>query len=292
LTGDSETPAAVTAVIPEATTAPDVQPTTGAAATATAGVEALPTTGPSEPGTETPTEAATVEAEQTAEPGATTGSEPVLAPPGSIAPGQQTGGMITAGEFQVYRFQGTEFQPALVFVEGDDGLDIAVGAYPGVVAAGTDLNQLIPQVEANFSGAGRPEIMVVTPEEDGEFSIVVRGDSGTAGVYTLYMYDGTTPAANTQLFNDSLAAGETKSYSAESNGGRPVIVYVDQSGQSDLSILIINESGAVVGEANFGSAGSAETVFVLPLETAGFTIQISETTGAVASYDLVIVTLN
>jgi hypothetical protein len=218
--------------------------------------------------------------------------EPVTAPPGMIAPGQQTGNSVESGEVQMYTFQGTEFEPVIVFVEGDDGLDIALSAYEGDAAGGLDPSQLTPLAQADFSAVGRPEVMVVTPEADGPHTIVVQGSAGTAGNYTLYMYDGTTAAANTRLINDSLAAGETKSYKALSNGGRPVIAFVDQTGQSDLVLQILDDNEELVTEANFGGPNSAETAFVLPLESTAYTVQVSTVNGETAVYNLVIVTLN
>ena len=218
--------------------------------------------------------------------------EPVQAAPGTIAPGQQTNGSLESGEIQTYNFQGTEFEPVMVFVEGADALDIAVSAYQGAVAAGADLSQATPLAQADFSPAGRPEVLVITPNEDGEHTIVVSGSGGTAGNYTLYMYNGTTAAANTRLVNDSLAAGETKNYKALSNGGRPVIVYVDQTGQSDLALQILDDNEELITEANFGGPNSAETAFVLPLEETAYTILVSTVSGETAVYNLVIVTLN
>jgi hypothetical protein len=306
LIGGGETPPAVveptvaaataTAEIQPPTTIPDL-PTTAPTATA---ADIAPTStieGESEP--EEPTvEAATATAEppSTAEPTleetAAPTLEPVVAAPGTIAPGQQISNSLESGEVQVYQFQGTEFEPVMVFVEGDEELDIAINAYLGSVAADTPLSQLTPLSQANVSPVGRPEVLVVTPDEDGEHTIVVRGHGNTAGTYTLYMYDGTTPTSNTQLISDSFEAGESKSYPAQSNGGRPVIAYVDQTVQCDMVIQIVSSAGEVMMDANFGGSNSAEAAFVLPLETTDYTVELSTLNGEAAVYNLVIVTLN
>jgi hypothetical protein len=91
---------------------------------------------------------------------------------------------------------------------------------------------------------------------------------------------------------DTLAAAESQSYTAQSHGGRPVLVFVDQDGQSDLMVEILNESGQLVAEADFGGSGSAEAVYALPLQTTTYTIRVSEVTGAAAGYSILVVTLN
>lgn len=296
LTDGGETPVAVNEatveIIAETAELPTItiETETPEAALTSAPVAATATL-PGEEQTEQPTpttESLTIETT----PAITATLEPVVAPPGMIAPGQQASGSVASSEIQVYSFIGTKFEPVMVFVEGDDALNIAVAAYEGTVSTGTDLSQLTPVAQADFSAAGRPEVMIITPNEDGEHTVVISGSSSTAGNYTLYMYNGTTPAANTRLVSDSLAAGETKNYKALSNGGRPVIVYVDQTGQSDLILQILDDNDELITEANFGGPNSAETAFVLPLEETAYTILISTVGGETAVYNLVIVTLN
>ncbi|MFZ0547863.1 MAG: hypothetical protein WAM60_20630, partial [Candidatus Promineifilaceae bacterium] len=94
------------------------------------------------------------------------------------------------------------------------------------------------------------------------------------------------------ITNDSLAAGETKSYPVQSNGGRPVLAYVAQTGQSDLVLQILDENGEVMMDANFGGPNSAEVAFVLPVKTSDYTIEVSTANGETAVYNLVIITLN
>lgn len=307
LIGGGETPPAV--VEPTVETA-----TATAAVQATATVAEPPTTAPTatlaeiaptstieteaepqEPTVDAATataEPTTAAADPTSEGTATPTIEPAVAPPGTIAPGQQIGSALESGEVQVYRFQGTEFEPVMVFVEGAEELDIAINAYSGPVAPDTPLSQLTPLAQANVSPVGRPEVLVVTPDEDGEHTIVIRGHDDTAGAYTLYMYNGTTPTANTVIISDTLEAGETKSYPAQSNGGRPVIAYADQTVQADLVVQIMNVDEEVMMDANFGGSNSAEAAFVLPLETTDYTVHVSTLNGEAATYNLVIVTLN
>jgi hypothetical protein len=297
LTG-GETPPAVEPPTAEPTTTtaetePTLEPTvlvpTAAVPAATA---TLP--GESEPETEAPTPTL-----ETAEPEPTTAVtvtetatlEPVAAAPGQIAPGQQTNGTLADGGVQLYNFEGVKFEQVVAFVEGDSGLDLALSAYQGDVGPGTDLGQFQPISQGDFSGPGLPEILVVTPEVDGTFTLAVQGND-TVGDFTLYMYDGTIPTANTRLVPDSLAAGETRNYKAISNGGRPVIIFVDPSDQSDVVLEVQFESGEQITEADFGGNGSVETAFVLPRTDTAYTILVSTADGGAATYNLVIVTLD
>jgi hypothetical protein len=218
--------------------------------------------------------------------------EPVTALPGLIAPGQETTGSLESGGAQFFTFQGTKFEPVLAFVESDDNLNVAVSAYLGNIDSEADLSQLEPLNESDSSPTGWPEAMVITPNEEGAYTVVIQPGGTTAGDFTLYMFNGTTPAPNARFINDSLAAGETKEYEATSNGGRPLVVFADQIGQSDLVIKILFASGNVAGEANFGGSNSAETLYVLPEGTTTYTVTVSTLNGEAAVYDLVIVTLD
>ncbi len=296
LTGDSETPAASEVPTEEiATTVESERPTDPpptvlnppatlppVAATATLASESEP-----EPERPTPTS-------ETAEPEPTVtlspASEPTIAAPGTIAPGQQTTAALESNGRQLFTFEAVRFEPVIVFVEGDDELDIVLSAYQGAVAVGTDLGQLQPISEGDFNGAGRPEILVISPDTDGPLTIAVQGNQ-TAGNFTMYMYDGTTPAANTRLVNDSLEAGQTNIYKALSNDGRPVILFVDPTDQSDVVLQVQFEGGELITEANFGGDGSAETAYVLPTSETAYSILVSEANGQTAVYNLVIVTL-
>lgn len=303
LSGGSETPVAVEQPAVElATATAESQPTTEETAappqpTDTTAVVATTATlpGDAEPTSERPTPTAeaavpepTVTITGTTEPGTT---EPVIADPGTIAPGQQTTADLESDGVRLYSFEGVKFEPVIAFAEGDEELDIALSAYEGTVVPGTDLSQLQPISEGDFSGPGQPEILVITPEQDGPITIAVQG-GGTAGNFTMYMYDGTTPAANTRLVNDSVEPGQTRNYEALSNGGRPVIIFIDPTGQGDVVLQVLYEDGELITEANFGGEGSAETAYVLPLGDTAYTILVSTVSDETAEYNLVIVTLD
>jgi hypothetical protein len=208
-----------------------------------------------------------------------------------LTPGQSDAAPLAEGGSKPYGYDGLEFQPALLFVEPADTLDVGLSAYLGDVAPGGDPGGPTPLNEANLNTAGGPEILVITPEEDGRHTLVVRSVSGEGG-YTAYLYDAlsdTQGAAVRQA--DTLATGQTKTYAVQSNGARPVIVFADPTDQSDLVVRVTDSNGNVAAEANFSGPGSAEALFVLPLQTTTYTVQVSETSGATSSYNVAIITL-
>lgn len=208
-----------------------------------------------------------------------------------LAPGQRDTATLAAGAFRVYPFQGTAFEPVLLFVETADTLDVIVAAYAGQVEPDASLSNLAPEAEADFSQAGGPEILVFTPGDDGLYSFVVHGQ-GT-GEYTLYLFDARTSSPNVVVQQaGSLMAGATSAYGVQSNGGRPVLVWVTPEGQVDLTVQIRDSNGNMVQDANYSGRGSAEAVFVLPLQTTQYTVTIGEATGTAADYRVAIIALD
>jgi hypothetical protein len=208
-----------------------------------------------------------------------------------LLPGQSNSAPLSEGQFVAYGYEGQEFQPALLFVEPADTVDVALAAYPGDIVTGSELSGLAPLNEANFSAAGGPEILVITPDEDGRHSLVVSSRSGEGG-YTAYLYDAVSDAPGAAVRQaDSLAAGETKRYTVQSNGARPVVVFVDPTDQSNVALRVKDGGGSTVAEANFSGARSAEALFVLPLQTTAYTVEIYEATAAAASYEVAVIAL-
>jgi hypothetical protein len=208
-----------------------------------------------------------------------------------LTPGQSDAAPLAEGGFKPYGYDGLEFQPALLFVEPADTLDVSLSAYLGDVAPGVELAGLTPLIETDSNTEGGPEILVITPEEDGRHTLVVRSVSGEGG-YTAYLYDAVSDTQGAAVRQaDTLAVGQTKTYAVQSNGARPVIVFADPVDESDLIVRVTDSNGNVAAEANFSGPGSAEALFVLPLETTTYTVQVSEISGAVSSYNVAVITL-
>jgi hypothetical protein len=208
-----------------------------------------------------------------------------------LQPGQSDTSSLAAGERRLYPFQGQSFQPVLFFAEGESDLDLVLRAYEGALTA-SDLTGLTPESEADTSPAGRPELMVFTAQEDSIYTLVVEAAGQSTGQFTLHLYDGTTAAPGATLVSDNLAEGQAKAYPAQSNGGRPVIVFVDPANQEDLVIEVSNTAGQVINTANYGRGGSAEALYLLPLQTTSYTVTIREAGGAAAQFYLVIISLS
>lgn len=204
-----------------------------------------------------------------------------------ILPSQQYPGRLAAGETAVYRYSGVAFQPIMLFAQVDATGDLLMASYDGVLAA-TDLDGRSTLTKADFGQAGIPEQMVFTAPKDGDFTIALTAVSDVE--YTLFVYDPRIPATNALIKADTLAAGESKSYPITSEYGHPVLVFVDQTDQTDLAIEV-KSGGNTINSANYGGGGSAEALFVLPLTTTDYTVIISEAGGKAASYNVVIVAL-
>lgn len=288
--GGQPTPPPVTdqASIPDQLPSPQVLPTvvTGQAPTAetTFGVTTVPSTAsptitPSATSTLPPTQVPSPEVQSTP-----AGVE-------MFQPGQSDTADLAAGESRLYPFQGISFEPLLFFAEGDADLDLVLAVYEGLLTQG-ELTTEAPVGEADLNPAGRPELLVFTPEEDGPYTVIIQARDDNDGQFTLYLYDSTTATAGAQLFSGSLAAGQTVAYQAQSNGGRPVIVFADPVNQENLVIEVSEETGQVTSTADYGGGGSAEALYLLPLRTTSYTITIREVGSAAATFNLVIIALS
>ncbi len=265
------------------------------ASTATSGVatEPPPTLPPAsteaaatEPPPSTPTETAP---DPTDEPAAE-----ATAPPAEngelFAPGQQDTQTFTARQQQAYPFRGTRFTPIVLFVDPDNALDVTLAAYSGDLSAPGALDSATPLAEANNAPAGRPETLVVSPDADGLFTFVV--SAAGEGRATSYLYDLTTPANGMAVQQqNTLPAGGEQSYDVASLGARPVLAMVDPADQSNVVLEIYGTDGALLTSADFSGAGGVEVAYVLPLGTTSYRVVIREATGALATFNVAIVTL-
>ena len=304
--GDNEDslPPAPTVAATEALLLPTpITAATDAATTvfATAPAAAPPSTAPEatlEPPTDEPATAEPPTDElATAAPSPTTAlpppdaASPTAAPSGELfAPGQVDGATLTAGGAMSYLVQGRRFAPTILFVEPENLLDVALAAYNGDLS-GQTTPEGVALASADNALAGRPEILVLSPESDGLFTFVVRAASGE-GNFTAHLFDLTTPAPGVVIQQaDTLAAGTEKVYSVTSRGARPLIVVVDPTDQSDLALDVIGADNALLTTANYGGPGGAETAYVLPLGTATYSIKIREANGGAAAFQIVVIAM-
>lgn len=260
---------------------------------------ALATAVPS-PTTEPPTDAPTLTPLPTDEPPAAspTAEPPTDEPPtveptavSLFAPGQQDGTTLAAGETRAYLVDAHRFQPLILFVEPSNELDVALTAFVGDQTGQTTPDGITPPAAADNALAGRPEILVLSPEVDGLHTLVVRAVAGEGSI-AVHLFDLTTPAPGVAVQQpDSLAAGTEKVYPVTSRGARPVIAVADPTDQSDLALDILAADGTLLTTANFGGAGGVETAYVLPLGTTSYNVKVREANGAAAAFQILIVTL-
>ena len=269
---------------------------TAAPATAEPPTDEPPTEEPAtDDGPQTTAEATADDRPPTAEPTATAApSATALVGTGGeelFAPGQVDGTTLAIGGATSYLVQGRRFQPIILFVEPDAALDVALAAYTGDVGGQTTPGGVTPLAAADNALAGRPEILVLSPEVDGLFTLVVRAASGE-GNLSAHLFDLTTPAPGVAIQQpDMLAAGTEKVYTVASRGARPIIAVVDPTDQADVALDVIGGDGALLTTANYSGPGGAETAYVLPLGTAEYGIKVREVNAAAVNYQILVITL-
>ena len=237
----------------------------------------------SEPATVPPT----AEASPTPAPPA---ESPTTAAGNLFAPGQVDGATLAAGGAVSYLVEGRRFAPIILFVEPENTLDVALAAYSGDLS-GQTTPAVTALAAADNALAGRPEILVLSPESDGLFTFVVRATSGE-GDFVAHLFDLTTPAPGVVIQQpDMLAAGTEKVYTVTSRGARPVIVVIDPTDQSDVALDVMGADNALLTTANYGGPGGAETAYVLPLGTVSYSIKIREVNGGAAAYQILVIAM-
>lgn len=274
---------------PPATETTDIAlPTVAITPTAEAPTDAPPTDAPS---TDEPpaTEPSPEEPSPTAEAPAT---EPAPESTANLfAPGRQTGTSLPAGGAMAYLVDGRPFQPYILFVEPSNELNVALAAYVGDQTGQTTPEGVTPLAAADNALAGRPEILVLSPESPGLFTLVVRAMAGE-GSFNAHLFDLTTPARGVVIQqDDALDAGVEKMYPVTSNGPRPVIVVADPSDQSDIALDILGDDGTILTTANYSGPGGVETAYVLPLGATSYTVKVREVNGGPANYQIIVIAL-
>jgi hypothetical protein len=266
---------------------------TAVATVASSPTAELPTTAPTvtEPPTDEPSPEASPDATLAAEPTATMLPTPVPTPASIFGPGQQDGATLASGGSTAYLVDGRAFQPLILFVEPTNELNVALAAYSGDVTDQTTPEGVTPAASADNALAGRPEILVLSPEANGLHTLVVRATAGE-GSFTAHLFDLTTPAPGVALQQpDALAAGEEKLYTVASNGARPLIAVADPTDQADVALDILSADATVLTTANFSGPGGVETAYVLPLGATNYTVRVREANGGPATFQILAVTL-
>lgn len=239
-----------------------------------------------EPPTEVPAEEMPVEELPTVEMPA---SEPTAV--SLFGAGQRTTATLADGGSSAYLFQGTRFQPVVLFVEPENELNVALAAYTGDVTGQMTPEGLAPLAAADNALAGRPEILVLSPETEGLFTFVLRAVSGQ-GNYTAHLFDLTTPAPGMAVQqSDNLEAGQERTYAVTSRGTRPVIVIADPMDQSDIALDVLGADGALLTTANFSGPGGVETAYILPLGITDYTVRIREANGGPSTFNIAVITM-
>jgi len=217
---------------------------------------------------------------------------PTAAPPAELfAPGQQDGASLAEGGTVAYLVQGRRFEPIILFVEPTNELNVALAAYVGDQTGQTTPEGVTPPAAADNALGGRPEILVLSPEADGLYTLVVRAVGGQ-GSFAAHLFDLTTPAPGVVVQQpDALSAGTEKVYGVTSRGARPVIAVADPTDQSDIALDVLAGDGTLLTTANYGGPGGVETAYVLPLGTTSYSVKIREANGGPAAFQIIVIAL-
>jgi LysM repeat protein len=247
--------------------------------------------------TDAPTAAPTLTEAPSPEASATSGATPTDLPtvePTTVslfAPGQQDGGTLATGGAKAYLVDGRGYQPIILFVEPTNELNVALSAYVGDQTGQTTPEGITPPAAADNALAGRPEILVLSPESDGLYTLVVRAVAGE-GSFAAHLYDLITPAPGIAVQQpDTLAAGEEKTYTVSSRGARPVIAVADPTDQSDIALDVLGADGTLLTTANYSGPGGVETAYVLPLGATSYTVKVREANGGPAMFQILVITV-
>ena len=241
--------------------------------------------------TQTPAESPTVMASPSVGAAPTEPPLPSPTPNSLFAPGQQDGTTLVAGGSQAYLIEGRRFEPFVLFVEPANELDIGLVAYTGNQSGQTTPEGIAPAVAADNALAGRPEILVLSPESDGLYTLVVHAVSGE-GSFVARLFDLTTPAPGVVVQQpDMLSAGAEKLYGVASHGARPVIAVADPADQSDIALDILAEDGTLLTTANYSGPGGVETAYVPPLGTLNYTVKVREANNGASSFQILVIAL-
>jgi hypothetical protein len=244
-----------------------------------------------EPPTAEPTEEPPTDEPPTEEPPTVDLPTPEPTSVSLFAPGQRVSATLDAGGSSAYLFQGSRFRSVVLFVEPVNELNVGLVAYTGDVTGQTTPEGLTPLAASDNALAGRPEILVLSPDADGLYTFVVRAVSGQ-GTYTAHLFDPTTPAPGMAVQQpDSLEAGQERTYTVNSQGTRPVIAIADPSDQSDIALDVLGADGALLTSANFSGPGGVETAYILPLGTTSYTIRVREVNNGPSAFNVAIITL-
>jgi hypothetical protein len=292
-------------ILPTDALAESTEPFAGASATlppppAASEMAALPTA------TATPQPSATAEPTHTAEPTNTsepaTTSTPADTPTATplpigadtIAPGGGVADTIAAGEVRAYRYTvPAAFEPALLLLEPEGEEDLVLSVYDQPVTA-ANIGQLTSVAEWDNGGSGDREIAVFTPQDEGDYYLIVQEAAGGAATYQMFLFDeGTTTPPVILNEAGTLAAGGSNTYLIASETNRAILVFVVPADEAtDLALRIENPDGTVANEGDFSRAGSAEALFILPRADTEYTARVSEAAGAAGDYTILIIRLD
>ncbi len=211
-------------------------------------------------------------------------------------------GTIGPSEFRIHLVEGIEDQTIYAAVRVKPGVDAGLLVFEGDIAelakdAKKSVQDLLisasAEREANFNGPGLMETMAFTPSADGPITLVVTSTADSEGLYRLYVFDKATASANV-VYNQTveLAAEQTTSVAATSNGGKPVVAFMNPLDPAlDSKIVLKRDNGSVITEANYVGPGLHESAFAQPLITSVYTVDLINVGSATGLFEIIVIAM-
>jgi hypothetical protein len=168
-----------------------------------------------------------------------------------LEPGQFVTGTIPEDSFQDYQFSGSAGTDLIVALQPEAEFDPRLEIFPpGDEAA------LLADVDSGFPG--EKEVLVFTPEADGDYIVRVIGFAGSGGEYLLGLFDLTQGITQ----EGAVADDESSEFRVCVPAGEPLIAVVFPDEDFDPVFNLSGPAGGqLIDEVDDGASGDAEVIF-------------------------------
>lgn len=168
-----------------------------------------------------------------------------------FGPGEIATGSVAEGGFQDYQFTGIAGAPIVVALQPAEDFDVILEIFPV-----GDENSLLADVDTGFPS--EPEVLVFTPEADGDYFARVSGFAGTAGDYLITMFD---PSQGVTL-EGAVADDEAAEFRVCVPAGELLIAVVFPDEDFDPVFNLNGPGGGqLLDEIDNGASGDPEVIF-------------------------------
>ncbi|MCI0393480.1 MAG: pre-peptidase C-terminal domain-containing protein [Chloroflexi bacterium] len=151
---------------------------------------------------------------------------------------------------------------------------------------------IVAEVDDTITGS---EVLVFTPQADGQYLVNVRGFAGAGGDFTLTINEGgsgvsgeTIPLAVGEFYADTLAGNEHTFVFPGVAGVTTTLVLVPTDENLDATLAIYDSNGGVIVEVDSGFSGEAEVIPFQPNIDGDYYARVAGFAGGSGSYFIAI----